>query len=66
MEWTSEVTNYIPCKGWGQKIVSKNWATEESLFFEPFKGKTTKFSLVSELEMGGLHSFNATMKYIVQ
>ena len=54
MEWTSEVTNYIPSKSWGQKIVSKNWATEESLTFEPFQGKTTKFTLFSELEMGGL------------
>jgi uncharacterized membrane protein len=54
MEWTSEVTNYIPSKSWGQKIVSKGWSTEERLSFEPFQGSTTKFSLVSELEMGGL------------
>lgn len=54
MEWTSEVTNYIPYKSWGQKIVSKSWSTEESLAFEPFQGSTTKFSLVSELDMCGL------------
>jgi uncharacterized membrane protein len=54
MEWTSEVINYVPSKSWGQKIVSNGWSTKESLTFEPFQGKTTKFSLVSELEMGGL------------
>jgi len=54
MAWTSEVTNYIPCKSWGQKIISKGWSTEERLAFEPFQGGTTKFSLVSKLESGGL------------
>ena len=54
MEWTSEVTDYTPSKSWGQKIVSKGWSTEESLTFELFQGKATKFSLVSKLEMGGL------------
>lgn len=52
MEWTSEVTDYTPSKSWGQKIVSKGWSTEESLTFEPFEG-STKFTLASELEMGG-------------
>lgn len=52
MEWTSEVTDYTPSKSWGQKIVSKGWSTEESLTFEPFEG-STKFTLTSELEMGG-------------
>lgn len=54
MEWISEVTNYTRCKSWGQKVVSKGWSTEERLAFEPFQGSSTKFSLVSELEMGGL------------
>jgi uncharacterized membrane protein len=54
MEWTSEVTNYTPCESWGQKIISKGWSTEEGLAFEPFQGSATKFSLVSELKMGGL------------
>ena len=54
MEWISEVTDYTPCKSWGQKIVSKGWSTEERLAFEPFQGNTTKFGLVSKLEMGGL------------
>lgn len=53
MEWTSEVTDYTPSKSCRQKIVSKGWSTEESLTFEPFEG-STKFSLVSELKMGGL------------
>ena len=54
MEWTSEITNYVPGESWGQKIASKGWSTEEILTFEPFQGSTTKFSLVSELEIGGL------------
>ena len=54
MEWTSVITNYIPCESWGQKITSKSWSTEERLAFEPFQGSTTKFTLVSELEMGSL------------
>lgn len=52
MEWTSEVTEYTLNRRWGQKIISKGWSTEESLTFEPFEG-STKFTLVSELEMGG-------------
>jgi len=52
MEWTSEITNYVPGKSWGQKIVSKGWSTDESLAFEPFAGNT-KFTLISELEIGG-------------
>jgi uncharacterized membrane protein len=53
MEWTSEVTGYVPGKSWEQKIVSKGWSTEESLAFEPFENGT-KLSLVSKLEIGGL------------
>lgn len=52
MEWTSEITEYKPNRKWGQKIISKDWSTVESLTFEPVEGGT-KFTLFSQLETGG-------------
>ena len=60
MVWTSKVTEYEPNKNWGEAISSGSTLIEEHLIFDPVEGGT-KFTLVYDMQVGGLLKLFAPM-----
>jgi uncharacterized protein YndB with AHSA1/START domain len=60
MVWISKVTEYEPNKKWGETISSGSTLIEDHLIFDPVEGGT-KFTLVYDMQVGGLLKLFAPM-----